>query len=202
MANVAMSKDLKDSEVDKFFIQFMKTVDSRSSCDSFKPDGKAKYFNQQVERVYGYQTGSAKLKNIEFTRLSYQEFSYLLYTADSKLTEEQVKSKMQLCVRVFPRRINPKKGVIATLSYRPFLSVFNTTSYSLPFLVNLFSLQGKVDHWKAIFKTLGLKPKALKSALQMLRLGYHPLQLFKILKSEPGILDNIPGPHDFSSFNK
>lgn len=96
-----------------------------------------------------------------------------------------------LVVKSYP--VDPKTG---EEFIGPPLTVFNSSSYALPFLVRLFDFQYELDYWRSEFKKLGLSSKLQKQIISLLRLGYDGT---KLINSFEKFFYINPSSHIFSS---
>lgn len=77
----------------------------------------------------------------------------------------------------------------------PQLSVFNSSSYAVQTLVNIFTVQGKLDDWESYYKKLfNGNPRKVKLVLGALRRGYNPILFQRILMNNPTIVDTLGSP--------
>jgi hypothetical protein len=158
-------------------------------------------FNPNIKRLYGLQP-----EGEEFTSIPYTEFRTLLLTPYEKLDEADRTRKLSLCVKQQPKVASKTaKKLIPQVwtEWRPFLNVFNSSSYAIPHLINLFSYEKTKEDWKTKFKGLGLTGPALKNALLITRLGYKtPINLYKSIQLDPSILDSFVPPLTVETFGK
>lgn len=158
-----------------------------------KLDQSQRYFNQDVIKHYGYNvvdidpnTGS---QFVTFNRISKKEFLRLFRTPLQKLSLDDQLAQKALCVKQY-RKSSAKYAI----NNKAFLTVFNSSSYAVPCLVNIFRIQNKLINWRKVFMKLGLSGLSLMKALRAIRLGFHPETLCKSLIFNPHLLDHVPDP--------
>jgi len=162
--------------------------------ESEEPDLKTgeNFFNQRVHKTYGYLIKS-KEDGDSFHEIPFKEFMRLYKTPDSKLSQSDLETKGMLEVRVTPKYPIDYKG-------KPFLSVFNSTSYALPCLVNLFALQSKQISWTRVLSDLGEEigiSKEGQSALKrVIHLGFSPIGLLRQVIKNPELISQFLFPGD------
>lgn len=149
------------------------------------------FFNPDVHRTYGWEPEPGL-----FTELSPKEFfRFLKMTKFEAPIDKMMKSK--LMVKVNPRLKTHRMDYQNT--FKPFLSVFNSSSYAIPALVNIFRIQKTLDSWRKLFKSIGMSAESIKKISRLLRLGYSPVNLYKVLIKDPNVINHIWDPFEMSA---
>jgi hypothetical protein len=161
--------------------------------DEFNPMTKTEF--SLVRLVERFQESKSPSLNTFF------EFMIKFFPLEDGLEDLlQFVSIKHLKVKTIP--IDPKTG---EEFIGPPLTVFNCSSYSLPFLVRLFDFQNELSYWRKELTELGLSPKLRREILSLMRLG-HDGQKFinyynKFLFTEPN-LHKFTYLDDFGLFQK
>jgi hypothetical protein len=151
----------------------------------FGDTSSIKFIKDEV-KLYGYEYISMPSKKRIFNVLGKTEFMRLLKADQSTLSLTESLIRHQLTIKKLPIE---RRCTLPRNEYR--LNVFNSSSYALPHLVNLFSLQSRLSLWRAEYVKAGLKGAALKTALQLLRLGVSPISLYRHIIFDPRRLEGI-----------
>lgn len=144
----------------------------------------------------------------EFTPLSKEDFT-LIRLMERRPISEFIKfmgkllpfeSELEGLLRIEPRTLIVKSYPVDPVSGESFqgppLTVFNSSSYSLPFLVRLFDFQYELSYWREEMSELGLSKKLQKQILGLMRLGYDGT---KLLSPFQKFFYSSPLSHMFSS---
>lgn len=142
-------------------------------------ESEGTFFNPHVTLSYGYLDDKS-FQDLHKDKKMSKEIFFQILNGDTSWTVK--KSKLQV-------RVTPKYGS-PFISNKAHLSVFNSTSYALPSLVNLFRLQQHLDTWRQCYKALGLTVTQIRKLVQLLRQGMNPVNLYRQL---------VVNPHELSS---
>jgi len=73
----------------------------------------------------------------------------------------------------------------------PSLTVFNSSTYASYALVNIFSIQNKLDSWRRLYRELGHSPRTVRRLASYLRYGLSGSFFLKLVTLNPWLVERL-----------